>query len=150
MFDTVQPALPFADPLPATLAPRSTQRKPSPFPILDAPASPAQMRAMRQAFMGLVKRWALSGEETLQLLGEPSDDAAAREARLIALLGVHRSLLLLLPHPDSCLCFLRRPCRAFGGAPILQIMLADGLSGIERVREHLANLAAGSGMLGNR
>lgn len=138
MFDTVQPALPFADPLPATLAPRSTKRKPSPFPILDAPASPAQMRAMRQAFMGLVKRWALSG------------DAAAREARLSALLGANRSLLLLLPDPDSCLCFLRRPCRDFAGASVLQVMLANGLSGIERVREHLANLAAGPGMLENR
>jgi hypothetical protein len=105
---------------------------------------------MRQAYMGLVKRWALSGEETLLLLGEPRADATAQEARLSALLGVGRSLLLLLPEGDTSLCYLRRPCPAFGGASVLQIMLTDGLPGIERVREHLAQLAAQPGTLDHR
>ena len=108
------------------------------------------MRVMRQAFLGLVRRWALSGEETLLLLGEPREDAVAQEARLSALLGVGRSLLLLLPEADSCLCCLRRPFRAFAGASLLQIMLTDGLPGIERVREHLAQLAAQPGSLDHR
>ena len=97
-----------------TLAPRPRRRKHAPHPALDAPASPAQMRVMRQAFLGLVRRWALSGEETLLLLGEPREDAVAQEARLSALLGVGRSLLLLLPEEDTSLCYLRRPCPAFG------------------------------------
>jgi hypothetical protein len=150
MLDGLQPALPFSDPLPVTLAPRPKKRKHALHPVLDAPLSPAQLRAMRQALMGLVRRWALSGEETLLLLGEPVEDAAAREQRLNALLGVGRSLLLLLPEHDSCLCYLRRPCRAFAGASLLQIMLTDGLSGIDRVREHLAQLAAQPGTLGPR
>ena len=150
MFDAAQPALPFTDPLPATLAPRQVKRKVSSFPVLAAPASPAEMRAMRQAFIGLVSRWALSGEETLKLMGEPLEDATAREQRLSALLGVGRSLLLLLPEGDSCLCYLRRPCRAFAGASLLQVMLTDGRPGIERVREHLAQLAAQPGPLDHR
>lgn len=150
MLDAAQPALPFSEPLPAALAPRPARRKHASHPALDAPPSPAQMRAMRQAFLGLVSRWALSGEETLRLLGEPAEDAASREARLSALLGVGRSLLLLLPEGDSCLCYLRRPCRAFADTSLLQIMLADGLPGIERVREHLAQLAAGPGLLHHR
>lgn len=145
MLDTKQPALPFIEPLPTTLASRPVRQKQVPHPVLDAPASPAQVRAMRQAFMGLVKRWALTGEETLQLLGEPFGSEAARETRLNALLGMNRSLLLVLPEGDSCLCYLRRPCRAFAGASVLQVMIADGLSGIERVREHLAHLAAQPG-----
>jgi hypothetical protein len=102
---------------------------------------------MRQAFLGLVSRWALSGEETLRLLGEPLDDAPTRETRLNALLGINRSLLLVLPEGDACLCFLRRPYRAFAGASVLQVMLADGLPGIERVREYLAWAAAQPGTL---
>jgi hypothetical protein len=141
MLDTAQPNLPFADPLPATLAPPPTKRRSSGFPILDAPANPAQRQALRHGFMGLFKRWAPTGEETLQLLGEPSDDASAREARLNALVGVNRSLQLVLPDQDSCLCYLRRACKDFAGASLLQIMLADGLPGIERVRDYLAHLA---------
>jgi hypothetical protein len=57
------------------------------------------------------------------------------------LLGVGRSLLLVLPEGDHCLCYLRRPCPAFAGASVLQIMLAEGLAGIERVREFLAGEA---------
>lgn len=147
MFDSVQPALPFADPLQATLAPRPARRGRSRYPILDAPASAAELRAMRQAYVGLVRRWALTGEEALHLLGEPFEDAVAREKRLNALLGVSRSLLLVLPDQDSCLCYLRRPCRDLAGASLLQVMLADGLPGIERVREHLASMAAEPGML---
>ena len=145
-----QPALPFSELLPVTLAPRPKQRKHALHPVLNAPATPAELRAMRQAYMGLVKRWALSGEETLNLLGEPFEDAAAQGQRLTALLGVGRSLLLLLPEADSCLCCLRRPFRAFAGASLLQIMLTDGLPGIERVREHLAQLAAQPGSLDHR
>ncbi len=145
-----QPVLPFAEPLPSPLAPRLTRRKAVPHPVLDAPAWPAQRRAMRQAFLGLVGRWALSGEETLRLLGEPHEDEAAREARLGALLGVSRSLLLLLPEGDACVCFLRRPCAAFAGASVLQVMLAEGLLGIERVSEHLARVAATGGRLEGR
>jgi hypothetical protein len=147
MLDGLQPALPFSDPLPLTLAPRPKGRKHAPHPVLDAPATPAQLRAMRQAFLGLVRRWALSGEETLLLLGEPVEDASAREQRLHALLGVGRSLLLVIPEGDACLCYLRRPCRAFAGASVLQIMLADGFPGIERVREYLARAAAQPGTL---
>ena len=108
------------------------------------------MRVMRQAFLGLVRRWALGGEETLLLLGEPREDAVAQEARLSALLGVGRSLLLLLPEGDSCLCYLRRPCPAFAGASVLQIMLTDGLPGIERVRTYLAQRVAQPGTLDYR
>lgn len=147
MLDEAQPALPFSELLSSPLAPRPARRKQPPCPVLDRPASPDQLRAMRQAFLGLVSRWALSGEEALRLMGEPFEDAAAREARLNALLGVGRSLLLVLPESDACLCYLRRPCQAFAGASVLQVMLADGFSGIERVREYLARVAAQPGSL---
>ena len=150
MVEASQPGLPFSDPLPVTLAPRPKRRRYAPHPALDTPASPAQMRAMRQAFLGLVKRWALTGEEALQLVGEPFENTAVREQRLNALLGVGRSLLLLLPEGDSCLCYLRRPCPAFAGASVLQIMLTDGLPGIERVRTYLAQRVAQPGTLDYR
>ncbi len=141
MFDAAQPTLPFSDQRPSLLAPRAAKKRSAPYPVLDQPASPTQMRAMRQAFLGLVERWALSGQETLKLLGEPSEDAPAREARQTALLGVGRSLLIVLPEGDHCLCYLRRPCPAFAGVSVLQIMLAEGLAGIERVRDFLAGEA---------
>ena len=141
MFDAAQPTLPFSDQLPSLLAPRAAKKKSVRYPVLEQPTSPAQMRAMRQAFLGLVERWALSGPETLKLLGEPFEDEPAREARLNALLGVGRSLLLVLPEGDHCLCYLRRPCADFAGASVLQIMLTEGLAGIERVREFLAREA---------
>ena len=147
MLDVTQPTLPFSEPLPSTLAPRPARTKLPSHPVLDGPASPDQLRTMRRAFLGLVSRWALSGEETLRLLGEPCGERPERAARLNALLGVGRSLLLVLPEGDACLCYLRRPCRAFAGASVLQIMLADGLPGIERVRESLARAAAQPGTL---
>jgi hypothetical protein len=97
---------------------------------------------MRQAYLGLATRWALSGEEALKLLGEPLEEEALRAERMAALLGINRSLLLILPEPDVSLCYLRRPNTAFDGASALQVMLAGGHAGIARVRAHLAEQAA--------
>lgn len=105
------------------------------------PGLPAgEVRALRYAFLGLVARWDLSGREALLLLGEPLDDEAARLERLLALAGVDRSLLLLVPEPERCRTFLRRPCPALEGAAPLALMLTGGRPAIGEVRAHVAAL----------
>ena len=101
-----------------------------------AQASP-DLRAARRAYLGVVARWSLTGPETLTLLGEPLCDEGQRCERLQALLGAHRSLLLLAPDPARCARLLREPHASLEGASMLQVMLAEGLPGIARVRAHL-------------
>ncbi|TNC72188.1 hypothetical protein [Rubellimicrobium roseum] len=144
MLESSQPALPLMDQLPLSAPPARAGRRRTSVAARPAGAacSAGQLRAMRQAFLGLATRWALSGEEALRLMGEPFDDEAARIERLEGLLGIHRSLLLLLPEPDTCLCFLRRPAAAFDGCSALGVMLADGRTGIARVRAHIVEHVA--------
>lgn len=101
-----------------------------------AQASP-DLRASRRAYLGVVARWALTGPETLTLLGEPLSREDERHERLEGLLGAHRSLLLIVPDPARCAKLLREPDPALEGASMLQVMLRDGLPGIARVRAHL-------------
>ncbi len=101
-----------------------------------APVGPDQ-RASRRAYLGVVARWSLTGPETLTLLGEPLCDEGERHERLQALLGAHRSLLLLAPDPGRCARLLRDPDPALEGLSMLQVMIKDGLPGMARVRAHL-------------
>jgi hypothetical protein len=87
-----------------------------------------------------VARWSLTGAETLTLLGEPLSEEHERHERLQALLGAHRSLLLLAPDPARCAKLLRDPDLALEGLSMLQVMINDGLPGIARVRAHLLAL----------
>jgi hypothetical protein len=103
---------------------------------LAAPVGP-DLRAARRAYLGVAARWSLTGPETLTLMGEPLCDESERCERLQALLGAHRSLLLLAPDPARCARLLREPTPSLGGATMLQVMMRDGLPGIAQVRAHL-------------
>lgn len=150
MLDLSQPSLPLLGLEQAVDRPEQvTSRRPrkpvpsaapDPTPALDG-CGAAELRALRLAFLGVASRWALSGAEALTLLGEPLAAEPERHERLNALVGLNRSLLLLLPEPDRALGYLRRPCPDFDEASPLQLMLAGGASAIARVRAHLAATA---------
>lgn len=170
MLDAAQPLLPSLDltvlcraPARATRArarAKARAREPGPMPsfvlaparLAALPPGPAdrlesdpfraaQLRALRQAFMGLADRWGLSGLEALTLLGEPRAADEERHERLRLLVGVHRLLLLACPEPGRCRDVLRQACPALGGPALLPFMLAGGRPAMERVRDHLAGQA---------
>ena len=99
-----------------------------------SPCAAAEHRALRQAYVGLVTRWALSAREALCLLGEPLAGEEERRERLSALVGLGRSLVALEPHPERGPHHLRAPCPALDGASPLELMLSHGLPAIREVR----------------
>lgn len=145
MLDSIQPLLPLLDLSghdPAPPRPRRARAKVTARPLLAPEAPPdafqeARLRALRQAFVGLAARWALSGSEALELLGEPRAGAQERHERLCLLVSVHRLMLLAWPEPGRCQAELRRASPAFDGAAPLPLMLAEGPRAMERVRDHL-------------
>ena len=68
-----------------------------------------ELHALHLAFLGVISRWTLSGTEALMLLEEPRAEEQERRQRLNELVGLTRSLLLVLPEPGHTLCYLRRP-----------------------------------------
>lgn len=153
MLYTAQPLLPLLDLMaPRPAPPRTTRsrskaraREPTPLPPM-AVAEPdafhaAQLRALRQAFVGLVERWNLSGLEALTLLGEPRAGDEERHERLRLLVGVHRLLLLAWPEAGRCQDVLRQACPALGGTAPLSLMLAGGRPAMEQVRDYLVGRA---------
>lgn len=104
MLHTVQPWLPLLAPEPpveeAHNAPaRKARRKIAARTRSDTDA--VERHASRQAYLGLVARWSLSGLEALTPPGKPSSGEAEREERLHALLGAHCSSLLIAPEPAA-------------------------------------------------
>ena len=126
-----------------------------------APATTAQMAAAGlRAFERIAGLWRLSVDEQLRLLGEPprstfyawrkNPEAAAvpRDTleRLSNLLGIYKSLQILLPDPARADGWIRQPNGApgFGGRSALDRMLAGNLADMVFVRHHL-DAARGGG-----
>jgi hypothetical protein len=116
--------------------------------------SPQQMAsAGLRAFARIAEAWGLSVEEQLVLLGQPARSTyfawrkhpdranVPRDTleRLSNLLGIYKSLQILLPDPAAADAWVRRPnqAAAFGGQSALQHMLAGNLSDLNRVRRYL-------------
>ena len=131
-----------------------------------APAPPARSFAPEElagaglrAFERLAQAWRLSVEEQLRLLGQPprSTFFAWRKhperaslprdtlERLSYLLGIWKSLQILLPDAAAADAWVRQPNTAppFGGRSALERMLAGNVSDLHVVRTYLDGVRGG-------
>ena len=128
-----------------------------------APADPdaaARLSAAGlRAFASIVALWQLSVDEQLCLLGQPprSTYFAWRRKpeqarlprdtleRLSNLLGIYKSLQILLPQPEAADAWVHQPNSAplFAGRSALQLMLAGNLSDLHLVRRYLDSVRGG-------
>lgn len=136
----------------AVLAPKS--------PARGAAISAEQMAvAGLRAFARIAEAWDLSVDEQLRLLGQPprSTFFAWRKApekaslprdtleRLSNLLGIYKSLQILLPDDAAADAWVRQPNSAppFGGRSALERMLAGNVSDLNFVRRYLDGVRGG-------
>ena len=130
-----------------------------------APAPPADISPDRLAAAGLrtferiAQAWGLSVDEQLCLLGAPPrstyfawrkhpDKASLPRdtlERLSNLLGIYKSLQILLPDAAAADAWVRKPNSAppFGGRSALARMLAGNVSDLNLVRRYLDGVRGG-------
>jgi hypothetical protein len=112
-----------------------------------------------RAFVRIAEAWDLSVDEQLALLGQPPrstffawrkhpDKAAlSRDTleRLSNILGIYKSLQILLPDPAAADSWVRKPNTAppFGGGTALARMLAGNVSDLNLVRRYLDGVRGG-------
>ncbi len=132
---------------------------------LQAPAAAAEIGPERmgaaglRAFERIAQAWGLSVDEQLCLLGQPPRStyfawrkqpekaALPRDTleRLSNLLGIWKSLQILLPDTAAADTWVRQPNSAtpFGGRSALQRMLAGNVSDLNLVRRYLDGVRGG-------
>ncbi len=112
-----------------------------------------------RAFARIAQAWGLTVDEQLALLGQPprSTYFAWRKLpdkatlprdtleRLSNLLGVYKSLQMLLPDAQAADAWVRRPNTAplFGGRSALDRMLAGNVADLNLVRRYLDGVRGG-------
>ncbi len=130
-----------------------------------APAAAHEVSADRMAAAGLrayariAQAWGLSVDEQLALLGQPPRStyfawrkhpekaALSRDTleRLSNILGIYKSLQILLPEPAAADAWVRQPNGAapFGGRSALERMLGGNVSDLNLVRRYLDGVRSG-------
>jgi hypothetical protein len=129
--------------------------KPSRKPVPAKPAPTAEQMAAAgiRAFGRIADLWQLSVDEQIRLLGEPPRSTffswrkhpekvkLTRDVleRLSNILGIYKSLAILLPDASAADAWVRRPNTApiFGGKSALERMLAGNVSDLNLVRRYL-------------
>jgi hypothetical protein len=123
--------------------------------------SPERMGAAGlRAFVRIAERWGLTVDEQLRLLGEPArstffawrkhpDKASLPRdtlERLSNIVGIYKSLQILLPDAAAADAWVRKPNNAplFAGRSALERMLAGNVSDLNLVRRYL-DAARGGG-----
>ena len=112
-----------------------------------------------RAFARVAAAWGLTVDEQLALLGQPPRStyfawrkqpekaALPRDTleRLSNLLGIYKSLQILLPDPQAADGWVRQPNTAspFGGRSALQRMLAGNVADLNLVRRYLDGVRGG-------
>ncbi len=112
-----------------------------------------------RAFARIAEAWKLSVDEQLALLGQPPRStyfawrkhpekaALPRDTleRLSNILGIWKSLQILLPDAAAADAWVRQPNSAapFGGGTALQRMLAGNVSDLNLVRRYLDGVRGG-------
>ena len=121
---------------------------------------PEQMAAAGlRAFVRIADAWGLSVDEQLALLGQPPRSTffawrkqpekagLSRDTleRLSNLLGIYKSLQILLPDTTAADAWVRLPNSAapFGGRSALERMLAGNVSDLNLVRRYLDGVRGG-------
>ena len=128
---------------------------------LERPAVTQQQMASAglRAFAAIAQAWALTVDEQLALLGQPprstyfawrkQPDKAllSRDTleRLSNILGIYKSLQILLPDAAAADAWVRQPNSAmpFGGSTALARMLAGNVSDLNLVRRYLDGVRGG-------
>ena len=125
-----------------------------------AAVSPQDMAAAGlRAFERIAQAWGLNVDEQLCLLGapprstyfswrkHPEKASLPRDTleRLSNLLGIYKSLQILLPEPSAADAWVRKPNSAplFGGRSALARMLAGNVSDLNLVRRYLDGVRGG-------
>ncbi len=122
-----------------------------------APGPAAMGAAGLRAFARIAEAWGLTVNEQLRLLGQPprSTFFAWRKhperaslprdtlERLSDILGIWKSLQILLPEPAAADAWLRKPNAALGGGSALERMLAGNVSDLHFVRRYLDGVRGG-------
>jgi hypothetical protein len=125
-----------------------------------APSTERMAAAGLRAFTRIAAHWGLSVDEQLNLLGQPArstyfawrrhpDKASLPRdtlERLSNILGIYKSLQILLPEPQAADAWVRKPNHAplFAGRSALDRMLAGNVSDLNLVRRYL-DAARGGG-----
>jgi hypothetical protein len=131
----------------------SPERAPAPHTQDAAQMAAAGLRA----FARIAEQWGLSVEQQRCLLGEPArstffawrkspgDASLPRDTleRLSNLLGIYKSLQILLPDEAAADAWVKQPNAAFGGRSALDHMLAGNLSDLNTVRRYLDAVRGG-------
>jgi hypothetical protein len=129
-----------------------------PHPAFVMPAERMAAAGLR-AFARIAQAWGLSVDEQLRLLGapprstffawrkQPDKAALPRDTleRLSNLLGIYKSLQILLPDAAAADAWVRQPNQAapFGGRSALDRMLAGNVSDLHLVRRYLDGVRGG-------
>jgi hypothetical protein len=132
-----------------------------PAPAAEAAAVPVERMAAAglRAFARIAEQWRLGVDEQLKLLGspprstffawrkQPDKAGLSRDTleRLSNLLGIYKSLQILLPDAAAADAWVRRPNAAppFGGRSALDRMLAGNVSDLHAVRCYLDAVRGG-------
>jgi len=131
----------------AVLAPRRS----------NTPSGEQMSAAGLRAFARIAEHWGLTVDEQRRLLGEPARStffawrkqpgkaSLPRDTleRLSNLLGIYKSLQILLPDAAAADTWVRKPNAAFGGESALAQMLAGNVSDLNRVRRVLDSARSG-------
>jgi hypothetical protein len=129
-------------------------------PAASAPISPERVAAAGlRAFGRIAGAWGLTVDEQLKLLGQPPrstyfawrkqpDKASVSRdtlERLSNILGIYKSLQILLPDAAAADAWVRQPNSAgpFGGGTAMDRMLAGNVSDLNLVRRYLDGVRGG-------
>ncbi|MGE0093059.1 MAG: antitoxin Xre/MbcA/ParS toxin-binding domain-containing protein [Alphaproteobacteria bacterium] len=111
-------------------------------------AGPTRIPAELATFFAIADKWRLSSEEQIALLGSPGrstffkwkKDGGSVPAdtleRISHMMGIWKSLRILLPQDERGEAWVREKNRYFDGASAIDVMLG-GMEGVIRVRRYL-------------
>lgn len=112
-------------------------------------AGDVRIPAVLDAFSRLSEDWELSTDEQITLLGSPGRSTFFKWKksggnlphdtieRISHLLGIYKSLQIVLPSPDAADAWVKKPNGFFGGRSALEVMLGGHVVDIYKVREYL-------------
>lgn len=112
-------------------------------------AGSIRIPAVLDAFSRLAEDWELSTDDQITLLGSPgrstffkwkkSGGSLPHDTieRISHLLGIYKSLQIVLPDPFAADTWVKKPNEFFGGRSALDVMLGGQVVDIYKVREYL-------------
>lgn len=115
----------------------------------DNGAGEVRIPAVLDAFSRLAEDWELSTDEQITLLGSPGRSTFFKWKksggnlpndtieRISHLLGIYKSLQIVLPDPKAADAWVKKPNAFFGDRSALEVMLDGQVVDIYKVREYL-------------